>query len=105
MRLELVGIMLTVLAQAPPSQPPAPRVFQRLFVPATTPGPLATLDAIRSVRRDAASGSRVVCGMTVVTPEPALQARMPMLQPPKDRLYTLRVEEPPVCSGRAERSR
>jgi hypothetical protein len=43
--------------------------------------------------------------MTIVTPDPALQARMPMLQSPKDRLYTLRVEEPPVCSGRAEGSR
>jgi hypothetical protein len=105
MRLELVGIMLAVLAQAPPSQPPATRVFQRLFVPATTPASLSTLDAIRSVRRDASSSSRVVCGMTVVTPDPALQAPMPMLHPPKDRLYTMRVDEPPVCSGRAGRSR
>ena len=105
MRLELVGIMLSVLAQSPPSAPAAPRVFQQLFVPATTAGSLPTLDAIRSVRRDAASGSRVVCGMTIVTPDPALQARMPMLQPAKDRLYTLRVEEPPVCSGREARPR
>ena len=105
MRLELVGIMLTVLAQAPLSQAPAPRVFQRLFAPPATPGSLPALDAIRSVRMDAARGARVVCGMTIVTPSPELHARMPRLQSPKDRLYTLRVEAPPVCSGRAEHAR
>ena len=100
MRLELVGIMLSVLAQSPPSAPPVPRVFQQLFMPAPTAGSLSTLDAIRSVRRDEAPGSRAVCGMTIVTPDPALQARMPTLQPPEGRRYTLRVEEPPMCSGR-----
>jgi hypothetical protein len=45
MRLELVGIMLSVLAQSPPSAPHVPRVFKQLFIPATTPGSLATLDA------------------------------------------------------------
>lgn len=105
MRLELVGIMLSVLAQSPPSAPSAPRVFQQLFMPATRPGSLSALDAIRSVRRDAGSGWRVGCGMTIVTPDPALQGRMPMLQPPKDRRHTLRVEEPPVCSGREAGSR
>jgi hypothetical protein len=60
MRLELVAIMLSVLAPAPPSAPPAPRVCQRLFIPATTPRSLATLYAIRSIRPEAAPAPRVV---------------------------------------------
>jgi hypothetical protein len=101
MRLEAVLLMLSVIAPSSPSTPPSARLFQSLFAPAAADQPTAdVIGRTRHVER-----FRVLCGMTLVAPDPGLQSRMPTLPPPRDLHHTLRVEEPPVCSGREERSR
>ena len=40
---------------------------------------------------------RVVCGMTVVTVDPAVDPHMPRRTPPADRAYTIRATPPPIC--------
>lgn len=73
------------LAPFTPAAPPPARLFQSLFaVPVVVPaaaGRPPMLDVIRSTRR--IERSRIVCGMTIVTPDPALQSRMPVMPTPK----------------------
>jgi hypothetical protein len=102
MRLEFVLLMLSVIAPSSPPTPSTARLFQSMFASPGVDQP-ATLDVIRKTRQG--ERFRVVCGMTLVAPDPGLQFRMPTLPPRQDLDHTLRVEEPPVCSGREERSR
>jgi hypothetical protein len=101
MRLELVLVMLSVIAP-PPSALPSPRVFQSLFA-VPPPHQPAALPVIRSVRN--LEPPRTVCGMTILRPGATFESRIPVLPASPDRTYALRVEAPPVCSGRVPRSR